>query len=314
MKNATIFRDILVSIVAKQLRRLAPDPRYFEVWQRHGFHILPIDSYSPIPDTSKLAGDIFSRESISAMRFLDSKKQWIFLERITEPYRSEFSRFPKREIASSTPGYFFGNPTFGPVDAELLYCIVRDFKPRRVIEIGSGFSTLAFCEALKMNLEDGYSCEFTAIEPFPLEFLNRKLSFPVSIIKRDVQVVELDTFKNLQSGDILFIDSTHVAKIGSDVLYEFLEILPALAPGVLIHVHDIFLPGEYPDEWVRNERRFWNEQYLLHAMLCGGNEYEVLWAGAFMRIKMAKMLESHFSYHSPESIHPASFWMRKKPC
>jgi len=112
-------------------------------------------------------------------------------------------------------------------------------------------------------------------------------------------------------GDILFIDSSHVLKVGGDVQYEYLEILPRLKRGVVVHVHDIFLPGEYPNEWVREEHVFWNEQYLLQAFLSFNDSFEVLWAGSFMHRKHPEKLAECFPGYHPASCHPGSFWMRK---
>jgi hypothetical protein len=121
-------------------------------------------------------------------------------------------------------------------------------------------------------------------------------------------------FSQLRANDILFIDSSHVLKIGSDVQYEILSILPRLAEGVLVHLHDIFLPGEYPKHWVLDEHRFWNEQYVLHAFLCFNQRFQVVWAGSFMHTKHPELLEAAFRSYVRASRWPGSFWMlRSKP-
>ena len=122
----------------------------------------------------------------------------------------------------------------------------------------------------------------------------------------------METFTSLRENDILFIDSSHVCKIGSDVQFEFLEILPRLAPGVVVHVHDIFLPFEYPKTWVKDWHRFWNEQYLLQAFLCGNREFEVLWAGAWMQHRHPDLVEKSFPSFSANRNQMASFWIRRR--
>jgi len=117
-------------------------------------------------------------------------------------------------------------------------------------------------------------------------------------------------FGKLKENDILFIDSSHVLKIGSDVQYEYLDILPRLSKGVIVHVHDIFLPAEYPKEWVLKDYIFWTEQYLLQAFLAFNDSFEVLWAGHYMHLKYPNKLEDAFSYKRDERL-PGSFWMRK---
>ena len=122
----------------------------------------------------------------------------------------------------------------------------------------------------------------------------------------------MDFFLQLQHNDILFIDSTHVIKIGGEVNYLFLEVLPRLNKGVIVHVHDIFLPFEYPKEWVIQRHRFWTEQHLLHAFLICNNCFEVLWAGNYLCTKYPEKLRTLFPSYNLESISPGSFYIRKK--
>src|SRR5262249_46442361 len=111
--------------------------------------------------------------------------------------------------------------------------------------------------------------------------------------------------------DILFIDSSHVFRVDSDVRFLFLEVLPRLNPGVLIHIHDIFLPYDYPRDWIVKEHRFWNEQYLLHAFLLFNRAFEVLWAGSYMHTRHSDKLKRAFASYDPASVWPGSFWMRR---
>lgn len=133
----------------------------------------------------------------------------------------------------------------------------------------------------------------------------------VRLIRAEVQSVPLSEFEALGENDILFIESSHVLRIGSDVQYEFLEILPRLRPGVLVHVHDVFLPVEYLRRWVMEERRFWNEQYLLQAFLAFNSAFQVVWGGAYMSLRNPDALRSAFPRHDLRNTSPGSFWIRR---
>lgn len=163
------------------------------------------------------------------------------------------------------------------MDGDVLYLMVRHLKPRRMIEIGSGYSTLAAGAALVKNAEEtGVVCDFTAIEPYPGKHISSGVPGLTTLLPKPVQAINLDTFASLEENDILFIDSTHVVMIDSDVVYEVLEILPRLRPGVVVHFHDIFLPYDYPENWIRSWGFFWNEAYMLQAFLAHNDRFEVM--------------------------------------
>jgi hypothetical protein len=134
----------------------------------------------------------------------------------------------------------------------------------------------------------------------------------LTIIPEKVQNVPVSKFGELKENDILFIDSSHILRIGSDVRYEYLEILPRLNKGVLVHAHDIFLPSEYPKEWVCKQYRFYTEQYLLQAFLAFNSAFEILWMGSYMHLKHPEKLERAFSSYDRNKVWPGSFWLRKK--
>ena len=228
------------------------------------------------------------------------------LELFREYYGKEFNSLPLHEHERSEFGYYINNPFFGPVDGEIYYCMIRHFKPRRIIEVGAGFSTLLALEAVKMN---SYG-EITAIDPYPPKFLKEMKG--IRLVEKPVQEVKLSEFINLDENDILFIDSTHVVKIGGDVVYLYLEVLPRLERGVFVHIHDIFLPLEYPREWVLKKKRFWNEQYLLQAFMTFNNAFEVVWAGSYMNFKHPEKLERAFRSYVKGNTFSGSFWIRRK--
>lgn len=168
---------------------------------------------------------------------------------------------------SASHRYFYENSAYTYSDAIFLHCMMRCVKPRRIIEVGSGYSSCAMLDTNERHL-DG-TVQFTFIEPYPdlLKSLIREDDLKtVQIIPTRLQDVPVSRFQTLQSGDILFIDSTHVSKTGSDVNYLLFEILPAIGDGVFVHIHDIFYPFEYPRDWIYGGRS-WNEAYALRAFL-----------------------------------------------
>src|SRR5262249_34545280 len=159
-------------------------------------------------------------------------------------YKPEYDALPRTRTAVPHQ-YYLQNGRFEGVDAEVFYSMIRHFKPQRLIEIGSGYSTFLAAQAvLKNEAETGHRCDLGAIEPYPGPVLRQGFPGLSRLVARGVQEVPLSEFEALGENDIVFIDSSHVLKTGSDVQYEFLEILPRLRPGVLVHVHDIFLPAE----------------------------------------------------------------------
>src|SRR5678815_1261886 len=154
----------------------------------------------------------------------------------------------------------------------------RHFRSRLDVEVGSAYSSLVMGEAGARS----DACPLICVEPFPSDFLSKGFSGLKSLVTKRVQEIDLDFFSQLQSGDVLFIDSSHTVKIGGDVNYLFLEVLPRLKPGVIVHVHDIFFPFDYRRDWVMDEFRFWTEQYLLQAFLTFNSEFEVLMANSYL--------------------------------
>jgi Methyltransferase domain len=171
--------------------------------------------------------------------------------------------------------YFFDNNSFSYGDALVLYSMIRELRPSRIIEVGSGFSSAAMIDTSERFM--GYPIHFTFIEPFSslIDELCGEFGDSVEVIREQVQEVSPSVFETLEAGDVLFIDSTHVAKPGSDVNYLFFEVLPVIRPGVIVHFHDIFYPFEYPRHWIEMGRT-WNEAYLLRALLLWSGQFEVL--------------------------------------
>lgn len=288
----------------------------FPFWQRLGIHITPNNFYQPVPDTRTLRDELWSNHSELVGVDINEKKQLELLSLFKSRFKREYDGFPENK--TSIPyEYYVNNEWFESVDGEILYCMIRHYKPKRIFEIGSGYSTCLSAQAILKNKEEdeGYECELIAIEPYPNDVLRAGFPGLSKLIPKEVQSISLSEFKKLRDHDILFIDSSHVLKIGSDVQYEYLEILPRLNKGVIVHVHDIFLPAEYPRRYVLEDYRFWNEQYLLQAFLSFNNAFEVIWASSYMHLKYPERLKDAFtSYKRNDGRRPwipHSFWMRK---
>lgn len=282
----------------------------FALWQSMGLHVTPNHFYQPIPDTRCLKDNLWQiKSSLPGINF-NKAQQLELLSDFARLYKDEYEQIPKSKT-NDPHQYYIDNGSFESVDGEILYCMIRHFKPKRIIEIGSGNSTLLSAHAVIKNQVEGHMCNFTAIEPYPNKVLMNGFPGLNRLIPKRLQDIPLIEFTQLEANDILFIDSSHVLKLGSDVQYEYLEILPRLAPGVLIHIHDIFLPSEYPMNWILQDHHFWNEQYILQAFLIHNVAMKVLWAGSYMHLQHPEILEQSFSSYNRERRWPGSFWMQK---
>jgi len=205
--------------------------------------------------------------------------------------------------------FYLNNGSFESGDAEYWYQIIRCIKPKKIIEVGSGNSTLMAIMAIKKNkAEDlNYDCEHTCIEPYEMPWLEKT---DVSVLRKKVEDVDLDFFSQLEENDILFIDSSHVIRPQGDVLFEYLELLPKLNKGVIVHIHDIFFPKNYPKEWLEDKVVFWNEQYLLEAFLCHNNSWEIIGALNYLSYHHHDKFKAISPFLTPDR-HPGSFYMKR---
>jgi Methyltransferase domain len=277
----------------------------FPVWERHGFHVTPVHFYQPIPDTQSLPETLWNRPSKLVGIDMNDAVQLDLLRNHFPKFRHEYELFPTEPTAEPWR-FHLNNGLFDGTDALVAYCMIRHFQPRVIIEIGGGFSSLLLSEAAAKNIGSSFTC----IEPLPQEFLKQGFPGLHRLVEKKVQDVDLEFFSQLQSSDILFIDSSHTVKIGGDVNYLFLEVLPRLKPGVIVHIHDIFLPFDYRRDWVMDELRFWTEQYLLQAFLSFNSEFEVLMANSYLAHRYMEDFKAAFS-NSPR-WGGGSFWMRRK--
>jgi hypothetical protein len=269
-------------------------------WERHGFHVTPVHFYEPIPDTQSLPETLWSQPSeLVGIDRNDSIQLELLRSHFTK-LRDEYNNLP----VEPPPGQ---KRPFRGVDALVAYCMIRHFQPELIAEVGSGWSSLVLGQAAAKNKNSALIC----IDPFPGDVLRKGFPGLRSLIGKKIQDIDLEFFSQLGSGDVLFIDSSHTVKIGGDVNYLFLEVLPRLRPGVIVHVHDIFLPFEYRRDWVLDEFRFWTEQYILQAFLTFNSDFEVLLANSYLNHYHQQELKAAFPGLS--SWAGGSFWMRRKP-
>jgi predicted O-methyltransferase YrrM len=271
--------------------------------QAGGIHLLPCNYYSTVPSVAEIR-DSFEHCEPQAPIYtqpFDDQRLLAFLAQI-EPYACEFS--PPTEGSEEAPAAFFwNNSQFSHSDAMTYFAIVRHRKPRRIIEIGSGFSTLVAAQALDNN---GFG-EIVCIDPYPRDLLAR---IPrAHVVAKKIQELSRDEFLSLcETADILFIDSTHTVKIGSDCLFIYLHLIPALRQQMLIHAHDIFLPFGMPVEWALNHHIYWTEQYLLYALLLDNPYLSVELGTAYLQHFHKPALDRFMGGKASSS--GASLWMR----
>lgn len=284
-------------------------PGLFRVWERMGFHLTPVHFYQPIPDTRDLAEDLWSRRRPPAGLDIDLDAMETLIDGFNRDFGAEYGALPRQE--TSPHGFFLENSRYETVDAEVCYSFARSRKPRRIVEVGSGFSSILMLDALALNERDGKPGELLTIDPYPFERLQGVERDNFRVEKIPVQSAPMRHFESLERGDILFIDSSHVSCIGSDVTFEILEVLPRIKPGVLVHIHDIFLPEEYPKKWVMQWHRFWNEQYMLQAFLAFNSAFRVVMANHWMHLERPGSLKRCFPSYGREDDAPGSIWIER---
>lgn len=201
---------------------------------------------------------------------------------------------------------------FRSADAFLLHSIIREYNPKHIIEIGSGYSTAVMLDANEYYM--GGQIDITCIEPYPerlFSILKDGDDKILSLRKDFVQNIILDEFDNLEENDILFIDSSHVAKMGGDVPYEYFNILPRLKKGVIIHIHDIFYPFTYPDKWIVGGRAY-NEAFILRALLMNNNAYKMIFFNNMIYQLCSDRYRAIFNRCNLAEGVGSSIWLKKE--
>jgi predicted O-methyltransferase YrrM len=285
------------------------------IFYERGFHFLRRSYYLPIPEAEDLG---YQAQTALVGIDMNDKAQLAFLDEVPMKYKEEFDSFPLYETDDPRRFHVI-NSSFMAGDGNVYYSLIRHIKPRNIIEVGSGASTILAAHALQKNKEDdpGYSCKLAAIEPYPNKTLLNGFDGLSELKEVKVQEAGLDYFDQLSENDILFIDSSHALRSGGDVWWEYCEILPRLNSGVYVHVHDISLPKPYPQIYY-DSYNYWNEQYMLQAYLTGNTTCEVVWAGTYMYEKYRGETTAAFSpalekmRESFPLAEPSSFWFRVK--
>lgn len=274
MKVSKLLKKVLGD--RGKIERLSTELNRYKTW------VPPGHFYSPIPDLNQTRNkeDLIWGEVSDTIPGIDlnTEEQLHLLNKFSQYYKE----IPFSDNKQPDYRYYFKNKFYSYGDAITLYSMLRYLKPKRIVEAGSGYSSCVILDANEFFFKNSIDCTF--IEPFPgtlLSLIKEGDKEAFNLIPYELQDVKEDVFRNLEPNDILFIDSTHVSKINSDVNYIFFEILPTLSKGVYIHYHDIFYPFEYPKEWIY-EGRAWNEAYILRAFLQYNNSFRIVFFNTFL--------------------------------
>lgn len=291
----------------------------FSLLDKGGLHVLPKHYYTPVPDYDWLKRNKQAwtgRANLTGVHWdLDQQLEW--LAEICLPYYHEVAglEFYEQTIASSV------GPGFGPVESQVLHCFIRATAPKLIVEIGSGVSTACMVHASGLNrLEGKSSSRIICVEPHPRKAFSEVQN--IHHLEQPCQTVPHATFEALGAGDLLFVDSSHSVRVGSDVVRIYLDIIPRLAPGVFVHIHDIFLPYLYQRSVLSNFFG-WQETSLLLALLTNNNRLSILACLSALHYdrteKMVHLLSDYKPRNgsegldessSPEGHFPASLWIQ----
>jgi Methyltransferase domain len=278
-----------------------------EVAEAAGFHVYPRTFYSPFPFAEEIDWPkLDERRHLPDINFHEPEA--LQLIRQLSRFAPELDAAPYKHPKTEAP-FWFDNGTFTDFDAAALHAVLRQLKPKRYVELGCGFSSYISSHALARNAQEGAPCDAVFADPEPRRDMQQMLATG-RIIRQRVQNLPAELFSRLAANDVLFIDTSHVLKVQGDVVRELTDILPSLASGVWIHIHDIFSPYEYPVDWVQNKIRLaCNEQYGLECLLNGGDRYQVLLPLYLLWKEQREGLQKLF----PRGVsRPHSFWILKR--
>ena len=268
--------------------------------------------YSPVVDINTLSDRIDkiwpTTPKIDGIDF-NHLNHNLILKKIFPKFINNYQYPERQEDVDSDSQFYTQNSQFSWLDSRTLFVLLNAWKPRKIIEVGSGFSSLLTAHVNTEHLNN--SMHFKCIEPYPREFLKKEITGLSEVIVERVENIPLSFFKKLRSEDILFIDSSHISKTGSDVNYLIFEVLPILSKGVRIHIHDIFFPHEYPQNWVINENRSWNEQYLIRALLMYSNAFKVLFGCSYAQYKYPELVTKALNLPDGNGYGGGSLWIEK---
>jgi len=268
--------------------------------------------YSPIADPDALAAERLrlwpQKPVLAGIDWNDDGHRQILGE-VFPKYIKLYDYPELLRDGSDLVGFYTRNSQFSWLDSRALFVLMHAWRPRRVIEVGSGYSSLLIADVNRRWFDS--AIHVTCIEPYPRHFLRNRIDGLSRLIEDKVQHVPIEEFAALEAGDILFVDSSHVAKTGSDVNRIFFDALPALAPGVHIQVHDIFLPHDYPQSWAVDQNRSWNEQYLLQALLMYTTAFRVEFGCAYAHHTFPELVVKALAHPNGRGYGGGSIWLTK---
>lgn len=299
---------------------LVPASTVMLLYRRFGSHKLPfskriLNYFGIFPLTSHYYEPLFNFKELKKSLYKDRNLPGIDF-RLNQQLKNLSNFVYKNELLElnlekKSPNYNFNikNKFFEHGDAEIYYQLIRHIKPRNILEIGSGQSTLIALEAIKKNKNiDKANTKITCVEPYENIWLNH---LDIKILRKKIEEVDENYYLKLKSRDILFIDSSHVIRPQGDVLKIFLEIIPKLKKGVIVHIHDIFTPKDYPDKWIVKENKFWNEQYLVEALMMNKDKYEIYLMLNYLKNNTYNKLKKVCPYLK-KNYEPSSLYLKIK--
>lgn len=287
-----------------------PDNEIFEVFQSQGLFCLPKHFYAPIPsreDIGNYEPNDYSTEGID----WNENHQCEILKRCMA-YEKELNEIPCTE--KSALEYCWDNDSFSHTDAAFYYSLIRLLNPGKVVEIGAGNSTKIAIQALKSFGKDAPEKILEVVEPYPSHNLKEVVNnYNLKLVEAKLQDIPLTFFDSLNENDLLFYDGSHVVKYGADVNYFIFKVLPRLKAGVYVHIHDIFLPNDYPKNWIEKLNIFWNEQYLIHGFLMYNDSFQIEFSSSYMKKEYPELLNECFKAPLKyKGNGGGSLWIKKK--
>jgi hypothetical protein len=298
---------LVASVPLKLFRKLGGRrlPLSRQLLRRVGIWPLRKNYYDPLFDPRDLSSPLETPRTLPGIDW-NVDEQLLILQQMH--YAEELKTFLKPSDDGARK-YSYDNPSFLSGDADYLYSFVRLNKPRRVIEIGCGSSTLLIAEAISRNREvdAGYECIHTCVEPYENPWLEQ---LNVNLIRERAERLGVKPFLSLQANDLLFIDSSHIIRPCGDVVFQIIEVLPRLERGVFVHIHDIFSPRNYLAEWVNELGYLWNEQYLLEAFLSQNDKFKIVGALNYLHHNHYAKIEAICATYDP-SREPGSFYIQR---
>lgn len=269
----------------------------FEKLQKLGIDVLPQHFYSEIPNIGQLKKDGFWKRSrtMFGIRGIELSEQIKFLSHCCSPHLIDVQ---KEKHIHEDARKMNGEGGFGLIEADFLFCFINTIRPKKVIQIGAGLSTAVILSAAK---ESNYSPIITAIDPYPNNFLKTAAQENIiKLIKEEAQKLPLETFLNLDEGDLLFIDSTHTVKPGSEVNFLILEVLPRLKKGVYVHFHDVYFPYDYSRDLLSGALFFPNESALLQAFLTQNPQYQIMLSLSMLHYGATDEMKKYLPRYTPQ--------------